>query len=163
MVPGFGFASGRSVNGRKGERHECEQMAHLLLPRLNPCVAPRAGIDQSAGGASIEWILIVAHSKSGRCIKSDNGRQRFLKETGLCSRLARGASWEENVRSNFAGARQCLERAFDLLQGNDRLSVQSREALGLLIEAMVAEECSRRSAAKILPFPQHRTVSGNRP
>jgi hypothetical protein len=107
--------------------------------------------------------LIVAHSKSGRCIKSDDGRQQFLKETGLCSNLARGASREENVRSDFAGARQCLERAFDLLQGNDRLSMQTREALGLLIEAMVAEECSRGSAAKILPFPQHRTVSGDRP
>jgi hypothetical protein len=66
------------------------------------------------------------------------------------------------VQSDFAGARQCLERAFDRLQGSDRLSVQSREALGLLIEAMVAEECSRGSAAKILPFPQHRTVSGDR-
>ncbi|EHK56562.1 hypothetical protein MAXJ12_14408 [Mesorhizobium alhagi CCNWXJ12-2] len=67
------------------------------------------------------------------------------------------------MRSDFSGARQCLERAFDLLQGNDRLSVQSREALGLLIEAMIAEECSRRNAAKILPFPQRRQVSGDRP
>ena len=73
-----------------------------------------------------------------------------------------GPPWEENVRSDFAGARQCLERAFDLLQGNDRMSAQTREALGLLIEAMVAEECSRRSVAKILPFPQHRVVSGDR-
>jgi hypothetical protein len=111
------------------------------------------------------WTGRQAHrsNKSGRCIKSDDGRQQFLKETGLCSSLARGASWEENVRSDFAGARQCLERAFDLLQGNDRLSVQSREALGLLIEAMIAEECSRRNAAKILPFPQRRQVSGDRP
>jgi hypothetical protein len=66
------------------------------------------------------------------------------------------------VRSDFAGARQCLERAFDLLQGCDRMSAQTREALGLLIEAMIAEECSRKSAAKILSFPQHRIVAGDR-
>jgi hypothetical protein len=86
-----------------------------------------------------------------------------LRKPAFPKSCAGHASREENVRSDFAGARQCLERAFDLLQGNDRLSVQSREELGLLIEAMVAEECSRRSAAKILPFPQRRTVPGNRP
>jgi hypothetical protein len=75
---------------------------------------------------------------------------------------ARGASREEIVRSDFAGARQDLERAFDRLQGSDRLSIQTREALGLLIEAMVAEEYSRSKAAKILPFPQHRTLLGDR-
>ena len=57
------------------------------------------------------------------------------------------------MRSDFPGARQCLERAFDLLQGSDRLSEQARDALGLLIEVMATKEYSRvDNTATIVPF-----------
>ena len=57
------------------------------------------------------------------------------------------------MRSDFSGARQCLERAFDLLQGSDRLSEQAREAISLLIEVMATKEYSRvENTATILPF-----------
>lgn len=44
------------------------------------------------------------------------------------------------MQSDFAGARLCLEKTFHLLCGDDVVSVQSREAIGLLIEAMMSEE-----------------------
>ena len=57
------------------------------------------------------------------------------------------------MRSDFSGARQCLERAFDLLQGSDRLSEEAREAISLLIEVMATKEYSRvENTATILPF-----------
>jgi hypothetical protein len=60
---------------------------------------------------------------------------------------------EANVRSDFSGARQCLERASDLLQGSDRLSEEAREAISLLIEVMATKEYSRvENTATILAF-----------
>jgi len=56
------------------------------------------------------------------------------------------------MRSDFSGARRNLERAFDLLEGSDRLSEQSREAISLLIEVMATKEYSRENTATILPF-----------
>jgi hypothetical protein len=50
-------------------------------------------------------------------------------------------------------ARQCIERAFRHHQGSDETSKRSRQALGLLIEAMLTAECAlARMAATILPF-----------
>ncbi len=58
------------------------------------------------------------------------------------------------MQSDFSGARQCLERTLRHLQGSDETSKRSRQALGLLIEAMVtAERTQRTFAASILPFP----------
>ena len=57
------------------------------------------------------------------------------------------------MRSDFFGARQCLERAFDLLQGSDRLSEEAREAISLLIEVMATKEYSRADNTAIA-FPQ---------
>ena len=45
--------------------------------------------------------------------------------------------------SNFAAARLFLERAAEMLQGDDETSQQAREALDLLIEAVVTKEFSR--------------------
>jgi hypothetical protein len=60
---------------------------------------------------------------------------------------------EANVRSDFTNAGQFLERAFDLLQGGDRVSEEAREAIGLLIEVMATREYSRvENTATILPF-----------
>ena len=47
---------------------------------------------------------------------------------------------EEAMQSDFAGARLCLEKAFHLFCGDDVVSVQAREAIGLLIEAVMTEE-----------------------
>ncbi|WP_353642931.1 hypothetical protein [Mesorhizobium sp. WSM2239] len=44
------------------------------------------------------------------------------------------------MQSDFAGARLCLEKAFHLLGGSNVVSVQAREAIGLLIAAMMSEE-----------------------
>jgi len=67
---------------------------------------------------------------------------------------ARGRIYREaNVQSDFSGARHLLERAFDLLQGSDRLSEQARDAIGLLIEVMATKEYSRvDNTATIVPF-----------
>ena len=63
------------------------------------------------------------------------------------------------MRSDFSGARQSLERAFDLLQGSDRLSEQAREAISLLIEVMAAKEYSRvEHTATILPFRRRLSI-----
>jgi hypothetical protein len=51
--------------------------------------------------------------------------------------------------SNFAAARLFLERADELLQGNDDLSVKAREALRLLIFA--CEQGSATALARYLP------------
>ena len=63
------------------------------------------------------------------------------------------------MRSDFPGARQCLERAFDLLQGGDRLSQEAREAISLLIEVMATKEYSRvENTATILPFRRRASI-----
>lgn len=59
------------------------------------------------------------------------------------------------MTSDFPKARLHLQRAYDHLHGNDRLSTEVRRALDLLIEAVAAREFARRSA-NILPFEQRR-------
>ncbi|EHK53935.1 hypothetical protein MAXJ12_27698 [Mesorhizobium alhagi CCNWXJ12-2] len=51
--------------------------------------------------------------------------------------------------SNFAAARLFLERADELLRGDDDLSIKAREALRLLIAA--CEQGSASTLARLLP------------
>jgi hypothetical protein len=63
-------------------------------------------------------------------------------------------SRERIVQSNFGLARLHLERAFNEIRDSDELSVRTREALGLLIEACMAREHSRTvSFANVALFP----------
>lgn len=55
--------------------------------------------------------------------------------------------------SDFAAARFHLERAFDKLNGQDEISVNAREALDLLIEAVATVE-NKRHCGKVFPFPK---------
>jgi hypothetical protein len=62
-------------------------------------------------------------------------------------------TWD--MQSDFFGARMHLDQAFDHLHGDDQLSVRAREALALLIEALIEAEHSRSEyLARILPFPK---------
>jgi hypothetical protein len=57
--------------------------------------------------------------------------------------------------SDITRARLFLERAYDVLQGGDELSVRAREALGLLIEAFLTREHSRvTDAGNVTRFPE---------
>jgi hypothetical protein len=57
--------------------------------------------------------------------------------------------------SDITRARLFLERAYDVLQGSDELSVHAREALGLLIEAFLTREHSRvTNAGNVTRFPE---------
>lgn len=47
------------------------------------------------------------------------------------------------MNSDFAAARYNLERAYQYLSGNDETSQKTREALDLLIEAVITAEHSR--------------------
>jgi hypothetical protein len=68
------------------------------------------------------------------------------------------------MRSDFARARQFLERAFDHLQGADETSRHVQEALDLLIEAVAtAEYSSAKTTATVLPFPASEELPVNRP
>ncbi|MCT7378010.1 hypothetical protein [Chelativorans salis] len=57
------------------------------------------------------------------------------------------------MQSDFAAARQLLERAQDELYGSDETSQKVRESLDLLIEAIATAEY-RRPPAEIVPFPR---------
>jgi hypothetical protein len=59
------------------------------------------------------------------------------------------------VHSDFHGARLFLERALDLLQGGDDMSIHARKALDLLIEACAVKEFSRQkfNATNVMRFP----------
>ena len=57
------------------------------------------------------------------------------------------------MRSDFAGARLFLERAFECLKDADATSQKMRKAIDLLIEVAMKEE-TRREGAKVLPFRQ---------
>ena len=57
------------------------------------------------------------------------------------------------MRSDFAGARLFLERAFECLKDADATSQKMRKAIDLLIEVAMKEE-ARREGAKVLPFRQ---------
>lgn len=54
--------------------------------------------------------------------------------------------------SDFTAARAYLERAHDVLRGNDKTSRQTKLALDLLIEAVAVAEF-RRKGAEIISFP----------
>lgn len=57
------------------------------------------------------------------------------------------------MQSNFAGARQFLERAVECLKGSDVTSERMREAIAMLIEAaLTAEHTRRENDAEVLPF-----------
>ena len=57
-------------------------------------------------------------------------------------------------QSNFCVARLFLERASELLQGNDETSKQARLALDLLVEAVITKQYSRTlKADNIACFP----------
>lgn len=63
------------------------------------------------------------------------------------------------MQSNFAAARALLERAYDLLDGEDDKSGKLREALDLLIEAVLTAEHSQpASADNIVRFPGRRVA-----
>ena len=64
------------------------------------------------------------------------------------------------MHSDFAAARLFLERASVVLRGDDEVSLQAREALGLLIEA-----CACREAGPWVtkaPMPTRRTSRTSR-
>lgn len=55
--------------------------------------------------------------------------------------------------SDFTAARIALEQALERLQGDDATSVQAREALDVLIEAIIAAEFTRQpGVANIIRF-----------
>lgn len=59
------------------------------------------------------------------------------------------------MQSDHAAARIHLERALKQLQGDDQVSVQAREALELLIEAVVDAQ-HRRKPADVVWLPTSR-------
>lgn len=61
------------------------------------------------------------------------------------------------MQSDHAAARIHLERALEQLQGDDKVSVQARQALDLLIEAVVVAQ-HRRKPADVVWLPTSRTA-----
>lgn len=55
------------------------------------------------------------------------------------------------MESDFAAARAHLESAFEHLRGTDRISLEGRELIGILLDAIIAIELSRRDA-NVIPF-----------
>jgi hypothetical protein len=63
------------------------------------------------------------------------------------------------MQSNFAAARALLERAHDLIDGDDNRSAKLREALDLLIEAVLTAEHSQPVVAdNVVSFPGRRSA-----
>ncbi|GLS30302.1 hypothetical protein SAMN04488498_103387 [Mesorhizobium albiziae] len=61
------------------------------------------------------------------------------------------------MQSNFAAARALLERAQEMLIGDDERSVKMREALDMLIEAaLTAEHSQPPVAGNVVSFPGKR-------
>jgi hypothetical protein len=56
------------------------------------------------------------------------------------------------MKSDFAMARRHLERAYNALSGDDETSRKSRDALDLLVDAILTAEY-RRQECEIIPFP----------
>lgn len=64
------------------------------------------------------------------------------------------------MQSNFAAARALLENAHALLDGDDEKSGKLREALDLLIEAVLTAEHSQPAvASNIVRFPGKRVAA----
>ncbi|RWL78681.1 MAG: hypothetical protein EOR69_26600 [Mesorhizobium sp.] len=67
---------------------------------------------------------------------------------------------ENQLNSDFAAARVHLNEALNLLCGHDQVSRESREAIDLLIEAVItAEHC--KQPAKVIEFRRITEGRGN--
>lgn len=55
------------------------------------------------------------------------------------------------MRSNYLAARENLEKAYEHLQADDETSRKMREAIGILIDAMVVVQFKRKG--QVLEFP----------
>jgi len=64
-----------------------------------------------------------------------------------------GTRKEAALHSDFSTARLHLDRACDCLRGNDETSRKAREALDLLIEAIITAEYAR-PCGEVLRFPE---------
>lgn len=62
------------------------------------------------------------------------------------------------MSSDFAAARVHLDRAYHYLQGNDEISRNARDALDIVMEAVIVAEC-RKESAQIISFPNRRSSS----
>ena len=62
-----------------------------------------------------------------------------------------GGRMEGILTSDFAAARAHLERAIHYLRGDDETSRNSREALELILEAVIVADM-RRPSAKVIEF-----------
>lgn len=72
-----------------------------------------------------------------------------------------GATRRQAVKTNFPAARRHLEEAYHLLTDEDELSHKSRQALEILIDALLAAEYSgKKPEAKVIHFPSHRAGHG---
>ena len=79
----------------------------------------------------------------------------FTNAARLCGEtLAVAGQVETFMRSNFAAAKRCLEEAGSHLAGDDATSLHAKEAIELLLEAIItAEHLRSRKKAKVLLFP----------
>ncbi|TYR30900.1 hypothetical protein FY036_15720 [Mesorhizobium microcysteis] len=60
------------------------------------------------------------------------------------------------MKPSFSAARYHLEEAHRLLPGDDELSVKSRQALEILIDAFLASEFSAGGSGNVIEFPQRK-------
>lgn len=68
------------------------------------------------------------------------------------------------MTSDFSSARMLLEQAYDHLHGSDEVSVKTREALDLIIEAIAAAQFRRPThVAKVLRFPKRHLKTNRGP
>lgn len=75
----------------------------------------------------------------------------FVNRSHRDATLPDGWLVDDGMTSDFSAARLHLQKAYDSLCGNDRISAEARYAIDLLIEAIAAREFSRKPA-EILPF-----------
>lgn len=60
------------------------------------------------------------------------------------------------MSSTFSAARRHLEEAHRILCDDDELSAKSRQALAILIDALLAAEYSADIKGNVIDFPWHR-------
>ncbi len=60
------------------------------------------------------------------------------------------------MSSTFSAARRHLEEAHRILCEDDELSTKSRQALAILIDALLAAEYSSGNKGNVIDFPWHR-------
>lgn len=64
------------------------------------------------------------------------------------------------MTTTYSAARHHLEEAYRLLDGEDELSHKSRQALEILIDALLAAEYSAcRTSATVIDFPRDRIAA----